>query len=57
MAAGRVPRRRLSGPLLFVLGPAALGFLISAAVFAVTIDDVVEHNGLTRQDLGFGKDT
>ncbi len=40
-----------------VLAAAALGLLLSVSAFAVLIDDVVEHNGLTRQDLGFGKDT
>jgi undecaprenyl-diphosphatase len=49
--AGRIGSwHRLSRPTRFVLGAAALGLIISLAAFAVTIDDVIERNGLTRQD-------
>lgn len=40
---------RSRSTVLFV-GAIAIGWLISTMVFAATIDDVVEHNGLTRQD-------
>jgi undecaprenyl-diphosphatase len=55
MSQGRAGWRRLnqmSRPVRFVLGAIAVTLLVSVTVFVVTIDDVVEHNGLTRLDGG-----